>query len=634
MKKAEIRTSAYYDSVILMQLQRSLSTLPNVNEAGVVMGTVANKDVLAQSNLLTPEIQAARPDDLIIVIDATTEEAATDALAQVDTLLQRKGNRDPGSAGDYRPKSLESATQMLPAAGWTMISTPGRYAADVANDALTAGKHVFLYSDNVSLEDELKLKQRAAEKGLLVMGPDCGTAIINGVGLGFANRVRRGPIGIVGASGTGLQQVSARIHERGGGITHAIGTGGRDLSADIGAITARQALDLFARDEETKVIVLISKPPALEVAAQLLNAASKVGKPVVINFIGYEHDTEPDDTEPDDTEKNEALENLHFAQTLESTAETALTLAGYHLPPPRRPAEYSVDPFAAAFNMVAIPKPTQHYLRGLFSGGTLAYEMMHMLRDELPEIYSNVPLDKQHKLENAAVSQEHTIIDLGEDDFTVGRLHPMMDNDLRIKRLAQEAADPETALILLDVVLGDGAHPDPASELAPAIADAYDAARADDRLIEFYVIVVGTEDDPQQMNEQIRQLNRANARCVKSNDDALFKVLETMQRLASRAQYGQEEATPPESMAAPQADPAANPLATLGAQIVGNSFQNELPQVDLSPFREPVAAINIGIETFTKSLMDQGAEVVDVEWKPPAGGNEKLAGLLAKMKKK
>ena len=227
--RSEIRSGAYYDSVVLMQLQRSLAALPGVLDAGVVMGTDANKAILAQSDLLAPQAQAALADDLVIVICAEDCAAAQSALDQVDELLAQ---RRKGVEQEYRPKSLESAAQMMPDAQWVLVSVPGRYAAGVARQALRLDKNVFLYSDNVSLDDEVALKLMAAEKGLLVMGPDCGTAIVNGVGLGFANRVRRGPIGVVAAAGTGLQQVTSRIHQLGSGITHALGTGGRDLRSE------------------------------------------------------------------------------------------------------------------------------------------------------------------------------------------------------------------------------------------------------------------------------------------------------------------------------------------------------------------------------------------------------------------
>src|SRR5512138_3004057 len=279
----DIRVGTYYDSLVLMQLQRGLLGLDGVVDAGVIMATQANRELLASNNLL-PESISTNPDDLLIVIKANDEASAQNALKQVDTLLTRHKSSD---SLDFRPRSLSGAVKQLPEANWVLVSVPGRYAAGVAREALELNKHVFLYSDNVSLEDEIALKQTAREKGLLVMGPDCGTAIINGTGLGFANRVRRGPIGLVGASGTGIQAVTTHIHNLGGGISHAIGTGGRDLKSEVGAITAQQALDLLARDPDTKVIVIISKPPSPEVAEQLLSAAQSIAKPVVVDFIGY-----------------------------------------------------------------------------------------------------------------------------------------------------------------------------------------------------------------------------------------------------------------------------------------------------------------------------------------------------------
>jgi FdrA protein len=281
ISKVEIRSGAYYDSVILMQLQRELAALPDVIDAGVVMGTEANKNILSQNNMLSPEGQAAGPEDLLIVVQAPSEEVALDALRKVDDLLTR---RRQAADHEYRPKSIETAAEMAPDARWALISVPGRYAADVTRALLNLEMNVFLYSDNVTVEEEIAIKQAAREKGLMVMGPDCGTAIVNGVGLGFANQVRRGPIGLVAASGTGLQAVSVRIHQLGSGITHAIGTGGRDLSDAVEAITAFQGLDLLQRDPDTQVIVLISKPPSATVAEKLVQAARLSGKPVVVDL--------------------------------------------------------------------------------------------------------------------------------------------------------------------------------------------------------------------------------------------------------------------------------------------------------------------------------------------------------------
>ncbi len=563
---AQIRPGAYYDSVILMQLQRALVALPGVEEAGAVMGTAANKDVLAQSGMATAEAMAAKADDLVIVIRADNDNNATSAISQIDALLTRR--RSSEGAVDYRPKTLDSATKMLPEAQWVLVSTPGRYAAGVAQEALRLNHHVFLYSDNVSVEDEVALKQTATEKGLLVMGPDCGTAIINGVGLGFANRVRRGNIGVVGASGTGLQQVTARIHQLGGGITHALGTGGRDLSERVGALTAKQSLALLTNDESTQVIVLISKPPAPSVIEELLRVATYANKPVIIDFIGYR---------PAETQRG----NIYFVKTLDEAAALAVELAAF---------EASEQP-----PIDNSPLSTAKYLRGLFSGGTLAYEAQLILQEYLPAVYANAPLDKRYKLEKATVSREHTIVDLGEDEFTVGRLHPMLDNELRIKRLAQEAADPEVAIILLDVVLGDGAHPDPASELAPAIAEAIVSAAEAGRYLEVIAVVVGTDEDPQDMEAQVAQLEEAGAAVEFNNEVAVRRAGEVVRGLPSA---------------------------------------NAETMVDPTVLRQPLAAINVGLESFMESLTAQGAAVIQVDWRPPAGGNERLAGILARMKGK
>ena len=408
------------------------------------------------------------------------------------------------------------------------------------------------------------------------MGPDCGTAIINGVGLGFANKVRRGTIGLVAGSGTGLQQVTARIHQFGGGITHALVTGGRDLSEQIGAVIAHQGLSLLSRDPDTEVIVLVSKPPAKSVADDLVQAARSAGKPVVVDFIGY-------------ATAQRQVDNIYFATSFDDAAQLAVQLA--RGPDKRQEVEsIDLDRFTSG----------QRYLRGLFSGGTLAYEALLVLEGYLPEVYSNVPLDKKYRLPDSLVSKEHTILDLGEDEFTVGRLHPMMDNDLRIRRLEIEADDPQVAVLLIDLVLGYGAHPDPASELAPAIQAAKSRAEEAGRYLEVVAIVSGTDEDPQDLNAQIRQLKEAGVKVFTSNDEATIYA----GRLAA----------------------ALNQTHTEPGK--------QLKDVDLSALTKPMAAINVGLESFTESLAAQNARVIQVDWRPPAGGNEQLMAILERMKGK
>lgn len=556
--QCEVRRGAYYDSVVLMQLQRALSELPGVQDAGVVMATAANLDLLAESDLLAPEAKAAGPDDLLLSVRADDEAQADAALAQVDSLLKQ---RRSSSSQSFQPRSLASAAKALPQADWVLISVPGRYAGSVAREALEAGKHVFLYSDNVPLQEEIDLKEFAQQKGLLVMGPDCGTAMINGVGLGFANRTRRGAIGLVAASGTGLQTVTTYIHHLGRGISQAIGTGGRDLSEDVAGVTTLQALEMLAEDEQTKVVILVSKPPAAEVAARVLAQARLVGKPVVVYFMG----------QPVTVRQMGAL---HFAYNLLDAAELAVGL--------EQSTGENEAPEMAFANLGG------RCVRGLFSGGTLAYETMLGLQGLVAPLFSNVPLRDDQRLKNALRSQGHTILDMGADEFTQGRLHPMMDNNLRIRRIQQEAADEDVGLIVIDVVLGEGSHPDPSAELAPAIA----AAKAESQ-VDVAALLIGTDEDPQDLERQRKALEAAGAKVFNNTVS----------------------------------------LVTAIAQSIGPAPESKNgSRVSLDVFARPLAAINVGLESFFDSLKGQGAEAVQVAWRPPAGGNEKMMALLAKLK--
>lgn len=551
--KIEIRPGAYFDSVVLMHLQKALTGLDGVVDAGVVMATPANCELLMDGDLYPEDAKAANADDLLIVVKGDSTEAAISALEQVDALIAAR--RSSTSSMGFRPRSLDSAVKNLPDARWMLISVPGRYAADVARNGLAQNLHIFLYSDNVALEDEISLKKEARDKGLLVMGPDCGTAIVSGIGLGFANRVRKGAIGLVGASGTGLQAITSAIHELGGGVSHAIGTGGRDLKKEVGGITALQALQALADDEGTEVIVLVSKPPAPEVAAKLLGAAQTCGKPVVVNFIGY----------PVPAAR---LGNVHFAVNLYDAAKLAVGQTDGR--PVFKPGG---------------EKPGR-YLRGLFSGGTLAVEAVLALQNIVYPLYSNVPITSNQAMDNPMESRAHTVVDLGEDIFTQGRLHPMMDNDLRIRRMRQEAEDPETGTIWLDVVLGEGAHADPASELAPVIREIKDRTG-----IDFVVLIIGTSDDPQEIEGQADAFHDAGA-------DVFFNLQDAVEHLAK-------------TFVVPSASTQAAPIKDLN---------------------QPFSAVNAGLESFYDSLIGQGASAIHMDWRPPAGGNEKLAGILAKLK--
>lgn len=487
----------YRDSVTLMQLSSTLATMEGVSQAFAFMGTPANLDLLRDSGVSIEGIQA-KPNDLVIAVEASGDNAAAAALDRAEEELRKEAPADETAAKPTAPRSIAMGVQELPDANLALISTPGEYAAAEGLKALGKGLHVMMFSDNVSLEDEIRLKRMAHERGLLMMGPDCGTAIINGTPLAFANVVRRGGIGVIGASGAGVQQVTSLIDQWGGGISQAIGTGSRDLNEAVGAITMLDALDALAQDRSTRVIVLISKPPSPRVAERVLAKAREANKPVVVDFIGSK-------MRPD-------APGIHTVDTLDAAAAEATLLGGGSIPELRPKDSTAGQEIQFA--------PGQLYLRGLFSGGTFSYESTYLLQRQLGPIHSNTPARRGLRLANPWKSREHTTVDLGDDEFTRGRPHPMIDYRLRIERILQEARDPSVALILLDVVLGYGSHPNPAEVLVPAIEEARGIAKKEGRTLVFVASVCGTDRDPQKLSRQQSALEKAGVFLGRSNAEA------------------------------------------------------------------------------------------------------------------
>ncbi len=489
---AYIQPNLYQDSVALMRVAQRLLALPGVVNASLQMGTAANKAILQEAGLLHGAVQDAGPADVMVVVQARTPAACEAARKAAQAHLAGQPDGDAGAAGsaaheDITPRSSAMALARMPAAAQpniAQISVPGAYAAAEGLKALQRGLNVFMFSDNVALAQEVALKQEAARRGLLVMGPDCGTAIIAGVPLGFANNVRAGSIGLVGASGTGLQEVSTQIHRMGGGVSHAIGTGGRDGSAAVGGASLLQGISLLAQDPATKVIAVLSKPPAPEVADKVVAALQAAGKPAVLLFLG----------------SAPHARGIRVVSTLVDCAAAAVKLAGIK------------HPAAPAYAMPRKPRfsARQKYLRALYSGGTYAYEAQVLWAQMGLTVWSNVPLDSQHALPNPRqASLGHSALDLGDDEFTVGRPHPMIDQAARIERLLKEANDPQVRVIVLDVVIGWGAHADPAAELAGAVQQAKRLARQGGRELAVVGFVCGTEQDPQVLARQEATLRRA-----------------------------------------------------------------------------------------------------------------------------
>ncbi|NIF22768.1 acyl-CoA synthetase FdrA [Candidatus Pantoea multigeneris] len=488
--KIVIKPNTYFDSVSLMSVSTKANQLDGVEQAFVAMATEMNKGVLNNLGLMTPELEAARNGDLMIIIKGHSDEANEENLLAIEALFTQKGSNSGSHEASFA--TLGSAKAHNPDSNLAVIAVNGLFAAREARLALENDLNVMLFSDNVSLADELALKQLAHEKGLLMMGPDCGTAIINGAALCFGNAVRRGNIGIVGASGTGSQELSVRIHEFGGGISQLIGTGGRDLSEQIGGLMMLDAIAMLEADAQTEVIVLISKPPAPAVAEKVLARARLCHKPVVVCFLGRQ-------PQPED----EA--GLQFARATKQAALKAILLTGVK--------ESSLDLHPLNLPLIeevrARLTPQQKYIRGLFCGGTLCDEAMFAAMEKHPEVYSNIHPDPAFRLQDVNQSQGHTFLDFGDDDFTNGKPHPMIDPTNRISRLIQEARDPEVAVIVMDFVLGFGSHTDPVGVMIEAIREAKAIAAADQRPLEILGYVLGTDLDTPSLHQQCQLLTDA-----------------------------------------------------------------------------------------------------------------------------
>jgi FdrA protein len=500
--RGSVYRNSYRDSVELMGIAAELEKLPRIVRAGLVMATPANLAVLAGAGMAEAAADGAGPNDLVVAVAAADDNAASAALERAGALLSA------GAGGDEGPSTEKPAAQTigegiaeLPDANLALVSTPGTYASAEAMKALKRGLNVFLFSDNVSVEDEIELKTLAGRKGLLVMGPDCGTAIVGGVPLGFANAVRRGPIGLVAASGTGLQQVSSLIDRFGSGVSHALGTGGRDLDERVGGRTMLAAIQLLLADPGTKVLVLVSKPPSDTVARAILDAVRGAPKPVVVNFLGGDPDAV-------------RAAGAHPAATFEDAARIATALATGGNP---RAVAAPLGPelIAAADGAAGRLAPGQSAVRGLFSGGSLAGEAKLILKG----------------LRGAAAHD--LVLDLGDDEYTVGRPHPMIDPRLRNEHIVSAAGDPEVAVILLDVVLGYGSNPDPAGALVPAIREAREIAARAGRQLAVVASVCGTTSDPQDLGRQEATLAEAGVLLASSNARAAMVAARIAQGAAA-----------------------------------------------------------------------------------------------------
>ena len=484
----EVRSGAYADSVTLLQVSKDVAATPGVRSAQVAMATPLNLEVLASMGFELPPTTA---NDMVVALMLDDDSALSAGLAAVETALTASTRRRSGSVTDAPTRTTGRALTES-GADLALISVPGPHAMVEAMDALNTGHDVLIFSDNVPVEQEIALKDLATERGLLVMGPDCGTAVVGGLGLGFANTTRPGPVGIVAASGTGCQQLMCLLEAAGVGVGAALGVGGRDLGSQVAGRSTREALRRLDADPSIELVVVVSKPPAEEVAADLRTFAETLNTPVHFALLGA--------GQPD----------------LTASAESVLAALGQ--PVPTWPS-WGETPDGAPDGS------GDGYLRGLFVGGTLCDEAMLLAAAELGGVRSNIPLSPELGLDSTLTAAAHTMIDFGDDVLTAGRAHPMIDPTLRLDHLRKVAADPETACVLMDVVLGHGAEPDPATALAPAVRDAIATAHGLGRDLPVVIACVGTEADPQQLSRQAAVLAAAGAEVHLSNAQATRRAI-------------------------------------------------------------------------------------------------------------
>jgi FdrA protein len=500
-----VKRNFHRDSVQLLHLSEEAKKIDGIKDAAVVMGTTTNKEILQKLDLLTDEGKAASESDMILAVMADSQSLIDGAMKQIEEMVLK-----PPSAKGRSFYSVDAALQAVPDANLAIVSIPGEHAREVVLKLLDRGLSVHLFSDHVPPEHELELKQYAREKGLLVMGPGAGTSIIGGKAIAFANVVKKGKIGVVAAAGTGLQEVTVLLSEAGLGVSEALGTGGGDVKSKIGGITTLQSIDALEQDPATSIVLVVSKPPDTDVKKGILDhIASRTKKQYVTCFVGPETYAVPANARA----RIKATKTLHAA-----------VLEAVRAAEPNRHTEIAKRFSMPQNELAALARKIskglsekQRHIRGLYTGGTFAYEALVLLGRMIGDVYSNAPIDPKLKLADSYKSVKDSIVDLGEEEFTVGRAHPMIDPTIRKMRLVEEAKDPEVAVIILDFMLGYGSHSDPAGAMLSAASDAKKIAEKDDRALPILAHVCGTEQDPQFLSEQVAKLRNAGIEVFPTN---------------------------------------------------------------------------------------------------------------------
>lgn len=576
MLKTIVKKGSYHDSVVLMLLTNQISSIEGVKKVSIMMATPANKDIYRQSGLSTSELEEASANDMVVVADVDDDGLLDVIMEEVEAFFKKQSTSESDKKGAEAVRSWDKALGKLADANLAVISIPGAYAALEADRALDEGMNVFMFSDNVTLEDEIKLKKKAHEKGLAVMGPDCGTGIIQGVPIAFTNHVAPGPIGIIGASGTGIQELTTIIDRLGEGVKNAIGTGGRDLSTEVGGITMMDMIEAMEKDDTVKVLIIISKPPAKAVRDRISDRLSNFKKPVVTLFLG---------------EKPEYHEeNFYHAYTLDEAARLAVGLVrGQNI------AEGSVEADSSSF-FAAEEKKT---IKAYYSGGTLAGEAAMLIKDAL-----NLKVPPQKAEGFMLKTDGHIVVDLGDDVYTQGKPHPMIDPAKRIECMQEAIDDESTGVILFDIMLGYGSHEDMAGALLPAIIRLRDKAREEGRKLFFVATVCGTRRDFQGYDKAVETLKEAGVIVCENNKLAVHTAIRAIG-------LDFEE-----------------PVKEIRPKTTARIQKTEASEKLLELLSQKPRVINVGLKSFAEVIEAFGCDVVQYDWAPPAGGNVELIKVL------
>lgn len=551
-----VKRNTYQDSVNLMLLSSKLSSMDGVSKVSIMMGTPANKDIFKNTNMYSVEFDTANPNDICIAVESEDSSMVSVVELELDKFISELSLSSRGS-NIIKVRSLDTAIKKMDNTNLALVSIPGEYVFDEGNRLLDKGLNLFIFSDNVSMEEERKLKDKANEKGLIVMGPDCGTGIISKTPLAFTNVVNKGNIGVVGASGTGIQEVTSLITRLGGGISHAIGIGGRDLALEIGGISAMKALELLEYDDSSELIVFISKPPAKEVKEKIVSKFKTMNKIVVALFLG--------------DGQMEREDNVYFANTLEETAYLSLYLSKKF-----GSSKNNLEKILGKLEIIK-KNPNQRQIHGYYGGGTLAGESKNILKEGM-------------------LNSKHKIIDFGDDQYTKGRPHPMIDPTTRVEAVKNLKRLEDVAVVLLDNVIGYGSNTDMAGSLGPAIMEVNEYYKDSGREIVFLASVCGTEMDKQVYSQQVRILEESGVLVLDSNASAAKLAKEAVEYLDKKNDIKKD--------------------------VKPNILNSEL------------RIINVGLESFSQTLFDQGVDVIQYNWSPVAGGDKELQRLLRILKDK